>query len=91
MAKAEEDKQDGIPKEESSDRERAQGQMENISISNHIDGKPHFVYSWKLESTDKLPKSKKPCLSLRKLEKQVNTDLDLLVNIVDVSVFEGLV
>ena len=57
----------------------------------HIDGKPHFVYSWKLESTDKLPKGKKPCLSLRKLEKQVNTDLDLLVNIVDVSVFEGLV
>ena len=38
--------------------------MENISISNQIDGKPHFVYSWKLE-------------------KQVNTDLDLLVNIVD--------
>ena len=49
------------------------------------------VYSWKLEPTDKLPKSKNPCLSLRKLEKQVNTDLDLLVNIVDVSVFEGLV
>ena len=49
----------------------------------HIDGKPHFVYSWKLEPTDKLPKGKKPCLSLRKLEKQVNTDLDLLVNIVD--------
>ena len=72
MAKAEEDRQDGIPKEESSDRERAQGQMENISISNHIDGKPHFVYTWKLE-------------------KQVNTDLDLLVNIVDMSVFEGLV
>ena len=38
----------------------------------HIDGKPHFVYTWKLE-------------------KQVNTDLDLLVNIVDMSVFEGLV
>ena len=33
--------------------------------------------------TDKLPKSKKPCLSLRELEKQVNTDLDLFVNIVD--------
>ena len=49
----------------------------------HIDGKPHFVYSWKLESTDKLPKGKKPCLSLRELEKQVNTDLDLPVNIVD--------
>ena len=32
------------------------------------------------EDTDKLPKGKKPCLSLRELEKQVNTDLDLLVN-----------
>ena len=49
----------------------------------HIDGKPHFVYSWKLEPTYNLPKGKKPCLSLRELEKQVNTDLDLLVNIVD--------
>ena len=49
----------------------------------HIDGKPHFVYSWRLEPTDKLPKGKKPCLSLRELEKQVNTDLDILVNIVD--------
>ena len=49
----------------------------------HIDGKPHFVYSWKLEPTDKLPKGKKPCLSLRELEKQVNMDLDLLINIVD--------
>ena len=49
----------------------------------HIDGKPHFVYSWKIEPTDKLPKGKKPCLSLRGLEKQVNTDLDLLINIVD--------
>ena len=49
----------------------------------HIDGKPHFVYSWKLEPTDKLPKGKKLCLTLRELEKQVSTDLDLLVNIVD--------
>ena len=36
-----------------------------------------------MEDTDKLPKGKNPCLSLRELEKQVNTDLDLLVNIVD--------
>ena len=36
-----------------------------------------------MEDTDKLPKGKKPCLSLRELEKQVNTDLDMLVNIVD--------
>ena len=50
----------------------------------HIDGNPHFVYSWKLEPTDKLPKGKKPCFSLRELEKQVNTDLNLLVNIIDV-------
>ena len=49
----------------------------------HIDGKPHFIYSWKLEPTDKLPKGKKPCLSLRELEKKVNTDLDLLINIAD--------
>lgn len=25
----------------------------------HINGKPHFVYSWRLESTDKLPAGKK--------------------------------
>ena len=43
----------------------------------HIDGKPHFVYSWRLEPTDKLPKGKKPCLSLRELEKQVNHFLSL--------------
>lgn len=49
----------------------------------HIDGKPHFVYSWKLEPTDKLPPGKKPCLSLRELEKQVNSDLDRLMNIAD--------
>ena len=49
----------------------------------HIDGKPLFVYSWKLEPTDKLPPGKKPCLSLRELEKQVNSDLDRLLNITD--------
>lgn len=49
----------------------------------HIDGKPHFVYSWKLEPTDKLPPGKKPCLFLRELEKQVNSDLDRLLNVAD--------
>ena len=49
----------------------------------YIDGKPHFVYSWKLEPTDKLPPGKKPCLSLRELEKQVNSDMDRLLNIAD--------
>lgn len=42
----------------------------------HIGGKPHFVYSWRLEPTDKLPLGKKPCLSLRELEKQIGYDLD---------------
>ena len=39
---------------------------------------PHFVYSWRLEPTDKLPAGKKPCLSLRELEKQIGYDLDTL-------------
>ena len=42
----------------------------------HVDGKPKFVYSWKLEPTDPLPVGKKPCLSLRELEKQIGYDLD---------------
>lgn len=42
----------------------------------HIAGKPHFVYSWRLEPTDLLPVGKKPCLSLRELEKQIGYDLD---------------
>ena len=41
-----------------------------------VNGKPHFVYSWRLEPTDKLPVGKKPCLSLRELEKQIGYDLD---------------
>lgn len=49
----------------------------------HIDGKPHFVYSWKLETTYKLLPGKKPCLSLWELEKQVNSDLDRLMNASD--------
>lgn len=42
----------------------------------HVNGKPHFVYSWRLEPTDKLPVGKKPCLSLRELENQIGYDLD---------------
>ncbi len=41
-----------------------------------VDGKPKFIYSWRLEPTDKLPSGKKPCLSLRELEKQIGYDLD---------------
>jgi len=46
----------------------------------HVNGKPHFVYSWRLEPTDKLPVGKKPCLSLRELEKQIGYDLDTLAD-----------
>ena len=42
----------------------------------HVDGKPHFVYSWRLEPTDPQPPGKAPCLSLRELEKQIGKDLD---------------
>ncbi|MCM1329169.1 MAG: site-specific integrase [Ruminococcus sp.] len=42
----------------------------------HVNGKPKFVYSWKFEPTDKLPAGKKPCLSLRELEKQIGYDLE---------------
>lgn len=45
-----------------------------------MNGKPKFVYSWRLEPTDKLPQGKKPCLSLRELEKQIGYDLDTLAD-----------
>ena len=34
-------------------------------------GKPQFVYSWKLEKTDKLPTGKRDDLSLREKEKLI--------------------
>ncbi len=37
----------------------------------HVNGKPKFIYSWKLEPTDPLPDGKKPCRSLRELEKDL--------------------
>ena len=52
----------------------------------HINGKPHFVYSWRLEPTDKLPAGKKPCLSLWELEKQIGYDLDTLSELVGKSI-----
>ena len=42
----------------------------------YVNGKPKFVYSWRLEPTDKLPQGRKPCLSLREMEKQIGYDLD---------------
>ena len=45
-----------------------------------VNGKPHFVYSWRLEPTDPLPAGKKPCLSLREMEKQIGYDLDAMTD-----------
>ena len=39
-------------------------------------GKQQFVYSWKLEKTDKVPEGKRDCISLREKEKQILRDLD---------------
>ena len=39
------------------------------------DGKPHFVYSWRLSEADPLPKGKRPCKPLRELEKEIKRDL----------------
>ena len=39
-------------------------------------GKPQFVYSWKLEETDKLPTGKRDDLSLREKEKLIQKDID---------------
>lgn len=49
----------------------------------YIEGTPHFVYSWKLEPTDKLPKGKKPCQSLREMEKEIETQITVLTNMPD--------
>jgi len=39
------------------------------------DGKPKFVYSWRLNETDSLPKGKRPCKSLREMKKEIQRDL----------------
>ena len=46
----------------------------------YVNGKAKFVYSWRLEPTDKLPIGKQPCASLRELEKQIGYDLDAMVD-----------
>ena len=48
-----------------------------------LDGKPHFLYSRKLEQTDTRPAGKKPCLSLREMEAQLDKELMSLANFTD--------
>lgn len=45
-------------------------------VYNDCFGKPKFVYSWKLETTDPLPAGKRPCVSLRDKEKAIRKDID---------------
>lgn len=40
------------------------------------EGKQKFLYSWKLESTDHVPKGKRKCISLREKEKNLFRDID---------------
>ena len=44
------------------------------------DGKQQFVYSWKLEKTDRLPKGKRDDLSLREKEKQIQKDMEDMIS-----------
>lgn len=39
-------------------------------------GKPKFLYSWKLVSTDRVPKGKRDCTALREKEKEVICDIN---------------
>lgn len=39
-------------------------------------GKPKFIYSWKLVSTDKVPKGKRDCVALRDMIRAIQKDLD---------------
>lgn len=39
-------------------------------------GKQKFLYSWKLESTDKIPQGKRDCISLREKIKMLKKDLE---------------
>ncbi len=43
-------------------------------------GRPRFAYSWKLVATDRTPKGKRDCLSLREKEKEIRRDLDDGIN-----------
>ena len=46
----------------------------------YLNGKAKFVYSWRLEPTDKVPAGKRPCISLRELEKQIGYDIDTMID-----------
>lgn len=47
-----------------------------------MNGKPRFLYSWRLEPADSLPQGKRPSISLREKEKRLFLDLDSGMDIV---------
>ncbi len=51
-------------------------------------GQRHYVYSWKLEPTDKAPAGKKSDKSLRELEKEIAEELHDGIAPVDMTVYE---
>lgn len=54
--------------------QRADGRYVYVYVDGN--GKQKFLYSWKLESTDKLPQGKRDCVSLRDKIKLLKKDLD---------------
>lgn len=53
--------------------QRADGRYAYVYVDKF--GKQRFLYSWKLESTDKLPQGKRECISLRDKIKELQKDL----------------
>lgn len=40
------------------------------------DGKPKFLYSWRLVATDRVPRGKRQCRPLREMEREVRRDME---------------
>ena len=57
------------------EQQRKNGQY--MFMYKSIDGKYHYVYSWRLEPTDRIPAGKRQGMSLREMEKQILRDKDI--------------
>ncbi|MBD5136114.1 MAG: site-specific integrase [Lachnospiraceae bacterium] len=58
----------------SGESQRPDGRYAYVYVDNN--GKQKFLYSWKLENTDKIPYGKRDCVSLRDKIKLLKKDLD---------------
>lgn len=54
--------------------QRSDGRYAYVYVDGN--GKQKFLYSWKLESTDKIPQGKRECVALREKIKALKRDLD---------------